>query len=77
MSTLSINALAVADRVIAAVNAQLLAMCGLQDFLKMVRKIRSRINPGIERMGILLSMCKARRNLYKVISEELARTFDG
>lgn len=77
MSTLTINALAAADQVIASVNAQLLAMCGLHDFLKTVKKIKNRINPKIQMMGILLSMCETRRNLYKVISEELTGTFEG
>ena len=48
LGALTINALAAADEVIIAANPQLLAMMGLQDFLKSVRKIKNRINPKLE-----------------------------
>ena len=44
LRALNINVLAAADEVIITVNPQLLAMMGLQDFLKTVKKIRSRVN---------------------------------
>ena len=54
-----------------------LAMMGLQDFLKTVGKIRSRINPGLHVEGILLTMCDARTNLCRVITEQVTETFQG
>lgn len=77
LGALTINALAAADGVVITVNPQLLAMMGLQDFLKTIKKIRNRINPKIEVEGILLTMCEARTNLCKVISEQVADTFEG
>ena len=44
LGALTINAMAAADEVIVAVNPQLLAMMGLQDFLKSVKKIKSHVN---------------------------------
>lgn len=44
LGALNINAMAAVDEVIVAVNPQLLAMMGLQDFLKTVKKIKSRVN---------------------------------
>lgn len=41
LEALNINALAAADEVIITVNPQLLAMMGLQDFLKTVKKNKS------------------------------------
>ena len=67
LGALTINALAAADGVVITVNPQLLAMMGLQDFLKTI----------IEIEGILLTMCEARTNLCKVISEQVADTFEG
>lgn len=64
LGALTINALAAADEVIIAANPQLLAMMGLQDFLKSVRKIKNRINPKLEVAGILLTMCEARTTDY-------------
>ena len=77
LGALTINALAAADEVIITVNPQLLAMMGLQDFLKTVGKIRSRINNRLSVAGILLTMCDSRTNLCKVISEEVAETFQN
>ena len=77
LGALTINALAAADEVIITVNPQLLAMMGLQDFLKTVGKIRSRINNRLSVAGILLTMCDSRTNLCKVISEEVTDTFQG
>lgn len=77
LGSLTINALSAADGVIITVNPQLLAMMGLQDFLKTVGKIRSRINPALHVEGILLTMCDARTNLCKVITEQVAETFQG
>ena len=52
LGMLTINALAAADEVIIAVNPQLLAMMGLQDYLRTVTKIRRRINPKLKIAGI-------------------------
>ena len=60
LGALNINAMAAADEVIVTVNPQLLAMMGLQDFLKTVKKIKSRINEKLDVAGILLTMCDAR-----------------
>lgn len=77
LGALTINALAEADGVVITVNPQLLAMIGLQEFLKTIKKIKSRINPKLEVEGILLTMCEARTNLCKVISEQVTETFGG
>ena len=42
LGALTINALAAADGVVITVNPQLLAMKGLQDFLKTIKKIKKR-----------------------------------
>lgn len=77
LGILTINALAAADEVIITVNPQLLAMIGLQDFLRTVGKIKKRINPKLEVAGILLTMCEKRTTLCKVLTEEVAESFQG
>lgn len=77
LGALTINAMAAADEVIVAVNPQLLAMMGLQDFLKSVKKIKSRINERLNVAGILLTMRDARTILCKTITEQVAETFQG
>ena len=75
LGILTINALAAADEVIIAVNPQLLAMMGLQDFLRTVMKIKRRINPKLDIVGILLTMCEKRTTLCKVLTEEVTENF--
>lgn len=75
LGILTINALAAADEVIIAVNPQLLAMMGLQDFLRTVVKIKRRINPKLDIAGILLTMCEKRTTLCKVLTEEMTENF--
>ncbi len=77
LGALNINAMSVADAVIVTVNPQLLAMKGLQDFLKTVRKIKSRVNEKLEVSGILLTMCDMRTNLCRTIMEQVEETFQG
>lgn len=77
LGALTINALSAADEVIVTANPQLLAMMGLQDFLKTVTKIKNRVNQGLSVAGILLTMCEARTILCKTIVEEVEKTFDG
>ena len=77
LGSLTINALAAADEVIITVNPQLLAMVGLQDFIRTVRKVRSRLNERLQIAGILLTMCDARTNLCKLITEQVMEVFEG
>ena len=75
LGALTINALSAADEVIVTVNPQLLAMMGLQDFLRTVTKIRNRINGKLKVTGILLTMCDSRTILCKTITEQVQETF--
>lgn len=63
VGSLTINAIAAADEVVISVNPQLLAMMGLQDYLKTVTKINNRSNPKVSVAGILLTMCEARTKI--------------
>ena len=73
----TVNALATADEVVITVKPQLLAMMGLQDFLRTVGKIKKRINPKLTIAGILLTMCDGRTTLCKVLTEEVTGSFQG
>ena len=77
LGALNINAMAAADEVIVTVNPQLLAMMGLQDFLRTVSKIKKRINSTLTVAGILLTMCESRTTLCKVLTEEVTESFQG
>ncbi len=42
-----------------------------------MKKIKSRINERLSVAGILLTMCDARTNLCKTITEQVNETFEG
>lgn len=75
LGTLTINALAAADEVIITVTPQLLAMMGMQDFIRTVMKIKRRINPDLGIAGILLTMCESRTKLCKLLTEQVTDNF--
>ncbi len=77
LGALTINAMAAADEVIVTANPQLLAMKGLEDFLRTVKKIKSRINKRLKVAGILLTMCDARTILCKTITAQAREAFQG
>ena len=77
LGMLTINVLAAADEVIITVNLQLLVMMGLQDYLRTVTKIRRRINPKLKIAGILMTMCEARTNLCRTLTEQVTESFQG
>ena len=65
------------NEVIITVNPQLLAMMGLQDYLRTVTKIRRWINPKLKIVGILMTMCEARMNLCRTLTEQMTESFPG
>ncbi len=77
LGSLTVNALSAADSVIITVNPQLLAMMGLQDFLKTTKKIQKRINSKLKIKGILLTMCDSRTNLSKILAEQVNEAYKG
>ena len=70
LGSLTINALAAADEV-------MITVMGLQDFIRTVKKVRNRLNERLRIVGILLTMCDARTNLCKVITEQVMEAFEG
>lgn len=65
LGLLTINALAASDSVLIPVNPQLWSATGLTQLLKIIVKVKKRINPRIAIEGILMTMCDTRTNLYK------------
>lgn len=52
-------------------------MMGLQDFLKTIKKIKSRVRAKLKVAGILFTLGDARTNLCKTITEQANDTFKG
>lgn len=75
LGMLTINALAVANRVIIPVQAQYLPAKGLEQLLKTVSRVQRQINPKLKIDGILLTMVDGRTNFAREISTLLRDTY--
>ena len=65
LGLLTINALAACDQVVIPVSPQLWSATGLTDLLQTIIKVKRKINPRIEVMGILLTICDERTRLFR------------
>ncbi len=70
-----VNALTAADSVIIPVQAEYFALEGISKLLNTIRIIKSKLNPGLEIEGFLLTMYDARLRLANQIYEELKTHF--
>lgn len=69
------NALLAADSVLIPVQAQKLALSGLDDLLNTVDLVRQQGNPKLEILGILLTMVDE-TNMSKAVNSDLRQRFD-
>ena len=70
-STIAVNALAAADRVIVPVQAEYLALEGLVQFLDTLALVRRDLNPSLELSGVLITMHDERTRLAQDVESEL------
>ncbi len=75
LGLLTINALAAADQVIIPLQADFLAMKGVNLLLNTIARVRDRLNPGLEITGILLTMTSARTLHSREVSEVTRHAF--
>jgi len=77
LGLLTINALSAADRVLVPLQCEFYALEGLTHLLKTVKLVRERLNPGLEVLGIVLTMFDGRTSLAMQIRDEVKRYFPG
>jgi chromosome partitioning protein len=75
LGILTVNALTAADAVLIPLQCEYYAMEGLSQLLKTIQLIKKRLNPGIEREGILLTMYDRRNNLSHQVEQEIRAHF--
>ncbi len=75
LGLITVNALTAADSVIIPVQAEYFALEGISKLLNTIRIIKSKLNPGLEIEGFLLTMYDARLRLANQIYEELKSHF--
>ena len=75
LGVITVNALTASDSVIIPVQAEYFALEGISQLLNTIRIIKSRLRPGLEIEGFLLTMYDARLRLANQIYEELKSHF--
>ncbi len=73
LGLLTVNSLAAADFVIIPLQCEYYALEGLVLLLKTITIIKKRLNPGLEVLGVLLTMFDKRNNLSFRVMEEARR----
>jgi len=77
LGLLTINSLVAAEKVIIPIQTEFYALTGVSQLIKTLSLVRRSLNPGIEVLGVLLTMFDARTKLSQEVSDELRRHFSG
>ena len=75
LGLITVNALTAADSVIIPVQCEYFALEGISKLLNTIKIIKSKLNPGLEIEGFLLTMYDSRLRLANQIYEEVKRPF--
>jgi chromosome partitioning protein len=75
LSLLTLNALAASDKVLLPVQSEFLALDGLTQLIMTFREIKSKLQPSLSVLGLVLTMFDKRNKLSMEIKKELQQSF--
>jgi len=75
LGLLTINALAAAQSVLIPVQAEYYALEGLSQLLSVIQQVRTALNPGLEIVGVLITLYDSRNSLSEQVKKELENYF--
>ncbi len=75
LGLLTINALTAANKVLIPLQCEYLALRGMRVLLETIEKVKSKLNPRLELMGILGTMCNMRTLHSQEVLEEIRSVF--
>ena len=75
LGLLTVNALVAATHLVIPIQSSYFALEGTDDLLETVEKVRSRANPGLAIMGVLITMHDRRTALARDIRAQIQRVF--
>jgi chromosome partitioning protein len=77
LGILTLNALVAADRVLIPLQSEFYAMEGMGNLMGTVARVKDAVNPGLDVLGIVLTMFDRRNTLSFRIREEVEAHFSG
>ncbi|HSW79005.1 MAG TPA: AAA family ATPase [Candidatus Babeliales bacterium] len=75
LGLLTINALAAANSVLIPVQAEYYALEGLSQLLSVIQQVRQSLNPGLDILGVLITLFDSRNSLSAQVKTELENYF--
>ncbi len=75
LGLLTINALSAADYVLVPVQTEYYALEGLGQLLSVIQRVKEALNPGLEILGVLLTMFDSRTSLSDQVMDEVKKHF--
>lgn len=75
LGLLTINALAAANSVLIPVQAEYYALEGLSQLLSVIQQVRQALNPGLDILGVLITLYDSRNSLSEQVKKELENYF--
>jgi len=75
LGLLTINALSAANSVLIPVQAEYYALEGLSQLLNVIQQVRANLNPGLDILGVLITLYDSRNSLSEQVKKELDSYF--
>lgn len=75
LGLLTINALTAVNRVLIPVQAEYYALEGISQLLSVIQQVRQALNPGLEILGVLITLYDSRNSLSAQVKKELENYF--
>jgi chromosome partitioning protein len=75
LGLLTVNGLTAADHVVIPIQCEFLALEGVSQLITTIDLVRRQLNPGLDLLGVLMTMYDARTNLSAHVVEEVRRFF--
>lgn len=73
---LTVNALVAAHQIVVPLQAEYFALEGISELMSTVRRVQSRLNPGLQIGGVMVTMYDERNNLSQEVANEARKHFE-
>lgn len=73
----TINAFSASDEVVVVLQAEYLALRGMEKFMALFSLVRKSLNPSLSLGGVVITQYDGRKSLHRTISEQIEEAFQG